>query len=181
MAARRPGRSSPPISTGSRPSCWPRARIFPSAIAARAGVVYWLNRPPGEGARGSVRSVPASGGAVSVLASKELEPFSLVVTENDLFWTSAAGVRGSVKRLGLGAGHRLEVFDNEAATMPAVMSASGGSIYWTERKPERLVRRPAQGGEKSVVASGQPGIWGVVADAQRIYWVTRDAVMKVVR
>ncbi len=153
---------------------------FPNGITIDGPTVYWTNYADSQVRGGSIASVAAAGGRVSLLFENEVHPFSLAIAGGTVYWTNLNSALGGVKAAAL-ADRTVRVLNVAHGGSPAIITVHGGELFWTERHTGRVVMQPIAGGAEVTLATDQVEPYGIAVDDTRVFWVMRDGVMKLVR
>ncbi|MDB4980247.1 MAG: hypothetical protein JWM82_999 [Myxococcales bacterium] len=142
------------------------ASCGPLRMALAGTTLYWTDQ-----AKGTINSMPTSGGAPTVLASGQPTPTMIKLVGNNLFWL--AGGATKIMRSGLATGTP-SVVATAAATDGAIggfdVTPDGLTVYFSSVKSD-LTARPlgtiskvaAAGGAVTVVGTEDHGLPGAIA------------------
>lgn len=120
----------------------------------------------------SVARYDRKDGTITVVADGEHSPRCLTTDESSLYWCEHAA--GAIKRLPLGEEGAAVATVAEGLQRPSGLVLDGDMIYVAESVDEgTIVAIPAQGGERTVLASGQKLPVVTASDRHRVYWVSR--------
>jgi len=155
--------------------------LSPQRVAVDSSYVYWTDQgtftqgaPDGDG---KVMRAPLDGGAPEAIATNQLAPYGLVVTEAAVYWTDFAfggsdimmapltgGVPGPPSTVVAdGSGNNMGLF------VPMLLAVEQGIVYWTDRSLEAVVAQPVAGGAATVIQYGtMPS--DIAADSSYVYW-----------
>jgi sugar lactone lactonase YvrE len=135
-------------------------QVDPRAIAADGLNVYWANSD-------AVMGMPKKGGSLSVVASGQDGPNSLVVAPSGLYWTTSPG--GTVMRLPT-VGKAPILLASSVSDLWGI-AVFGMNAYVTSASGSSVRRVAITGGNKlETFVSGQVSPTGIAADASGVYW-----------
>lgn len=148
----------------------------PWAVAVGAERVFWVTQGDsgsGGSATGAVRSVPAAGGSVTVVATDQNGPVDLAYRDGFVYWACFSG-SGNISRAP-DAGGEAKVLAN--ANAPWSVTVDDSFVYWTSRQDGSVHKLPVGGGaEPAPLADGEtPGqLPGLAASGSSLYWVDTE-------
>jgi hypothetical protein len=130
----------------------------------------------------AVLEQPLDGGALTVLASVQSTPVSVVLDATHVYWVSFES--GEVMKTPKSGGASTVIAGGQSS--PSSVAVHQGDVYWTNAgdmmsgSGGAVMKLPAGGGAPVVVASEQGGPTALAVDDRGLYWVNSIAgtVMK---
>ncbi len=109
----------------------------------------------------------------AVLSKQDVLDFSVDGTH--LYWTSMTDAATGeelprVSGLNLLTGQRTSIPAVKADSYVASMASDASHIYWVDYGMGRVLRAAKSGGSAELIATGQPGPFGIAVDAEAVYW-----------
>lgn len=129
---------------------------------------------------GEIRRVKKTGGAVTVIATGQSSPQSIVVDATHVYWSNG-GFDGSVMKLSKVEGSVPEVLQKGPSPMDIAQDEDW--IYWSEISADTVGRTPKQGGPSVVLATDARGPQQVAVFGPWLYWgdYGTSRIMRVVK
>jgi len=152
-----------------------RGQAHPYRLAARAGMLYWIDRGVESGgayAGGTLMRAPLAGGEASVLMAGLVDPVALVFDGPDVL----VATRRQVWRVPA-AGGRARLLHGELADVAAI-AVAGTSLFVATQGDATIWRVPLQGGDAGKPEAFAEDVDHVVAllvDGARLYWVAQGS------
>ena len=149
----------------------------PWAAAVRNGVVYWSSYGS-SGSDGSVKSAPVGGGFATTLATLQTFPYSIAVTDTDVYWTQRFDLDGTISDVDLAEPDTVITRAN-SLRYPTELAVRGDALFWTSYLGNGGVYTmptSGSGGAFSTIESSEVFPFAVTTDAQNVYWATRDGL-----
>jgi hypothetical protein len=143
------------------------------AMVSAAAYVYVLNNLTGTISRTLTTGAPG----MTLVAHSQTNPIGIAAWGGYIYWTNHAA-SGVVKQMAVGSYPFSGPFDVAVGqAWPWGVAADGSGIYWTNNGAGTLVRRVGNG-TPAVVASGLAGPREIAVDANAVYVITQDALVK---
>ena len=163
--------------TGGTPALLATAVNSPLDMIISQGDIVWTETTGAAyGGIGAVKSVPRTGGSVTVLAQGgEDSPHRLAANGAWVYWTEGApgvfGVSGRIARVGAGGGIVETVVSGITSDSPPI-AVSDTHVFVGDNF--RIKKIPLAGGVPETVALGSFYITDLVTDGTYVYWVEDD-------
>jgi len=156
--------------TGGTPVALDTGLEDPWGIAATN--VYYTNAGGGR-----VKSVPIAGGTPTVLASGQSGPAGIAVDGTNVYWANyTGGTISSIAKTGTGTVKVLTSSDNAQYAVGVAVNST--TLFFTAAPggtTSLVASMPLAGSATPIVlASGQDTSWGIVIDANNVYWTNND-------
>jgi hypothetical protein len=152
--------------------------VYGSGIAVDATSVYFTDIGMGAGIVspvGSVSKVPLRGGAVTTLASGQVDPEAIAVSGPYVYWTTRTpnNVTSSnlITRATLDGANPFGLVTG--AGVPVDLAVDGSHVFWVDFELG-LMRVPLGGGTPSTLTTQQMFLVNVAIDAHDIYCAARN-------
>jgi hypothetical protein len=163
------------IGGGTMPRAITNGGDDPWAIAVHNGLVYWSSYG-NSGSDGSIKSAPISGGFATTLAALQTYPYSLAVTDTDLYWTQRFDLNGTVNQVNLSQPGVITALASNLP-YPTELTSRDGVLYWTSYVQTGAVyTMPTAGGPYSTLQGAQDFPFAITTDAKNLYWATRSGL-----
>jgi hypothetical protein len=134
---------------------------------------------------GRLLSVPIAGGAVTTLATQQLNPTSVVIDTGNIYWISSGtygkdtpAPNGSVLTMSKAGAVPTVLVAGELA--PGSLRLQGTSLYWVNASGESAIaiRKLIVGGTVSSVGPlGGGSVFVITVDATQVYWGTGSGIL----
>jgi hypothetical protein len=151
----------------------------PMALAVHGATIYWT-----DSGDGTVRAVPAAGGANVVLASRQAQPTGIAVDDTAIYWTNQGD--GTVQSVPLAGGDPVTLATGQ--NLPVAIAVRDRTIYWVneghgDRPDGSIMALALDGGDPVTLVPSQDGPTSIAVDADHVYWtsLTDNQVRKVAR
>jgi hypothetical protein len=156
-----------PVDGSTGPSSLVSGQVNPTAIAADAMNVYWLNAPPS--GMSSVMMAPVSGGATTTLDSETGSLAAIAVDSTNVYWTNTNV--GKVMTVPKGGGSPPTTLASTNQT-PNDIAIDSTNVYWTNVMGSNVMMVPKAGAmAPTMLAPMQPGnLSSIVTDGTSVYW-----------
>jgi sugar lactone lactonase YvrE len=137
----------------------------PGPIAIDATHIY-LVTGSAKPAENSILKIPIGGGTPTEIVSKEPRPGSLALTATHVYWTAAAaGVRRVLKSGGTPA-----VLTPASYAFDIALDSTHAYFTNAENQTGELRKLPLEGGNVTVMATGQTSPGSLALSASKAYW-----------
>jgi hypothetical protein len=145
----------------------------PIDFAVDATHIYWANKDTDYSQ--SMRKMPVAGGAVTTLASGQLNTIQLTLDASYVYWTG--GINSDVMKVPLGGGAVTTLASGQE--FPIGIAVDAARVYWASKTNPGTVRSmPLGGGAITISSSGQPGlVWSIALDATSMYMVSEGSIL----
>ncbi|SRR5579883_300551 len=177
----------------------------PIGISIDASNAYWVNYGSAAAPDGAVMrcALAGCGGSPTPVASGRTAPWSITLSNGDLFWTEGVSVfkNGSTLAAEINNPYALLIASsiaiwtdsigriqtclvggcagNPTAITPSVNTASYGLatdsvyLYWSNSVGGTIQKATLSGGNLSILAAAQASPVGVAVDSQNVYWANQ--------
>jgi hypothetical protein len=105
-------------------------------IGVYDGYVYWTSSTSKTEATGKVSRVSVNGGAVSTLATNQINPSALIVDSSGVYWTNRHSA-GSVMRMPHAGGEPVPLATNQNGANGIIADAT--RVYWTNTEGGKVM------------------------------------------
>jgi hypothetical protein len=165
---------------------------FPWGIAIEGADVYWVNM--GEAQQGSVVKAPKSGGAPVTLASNQVNPVSIAVDAQNVYWTTSgtstcapsgactSNGDGTVMSAPLTGGTPTMLAGKQLAPVSIAVDVKnvyfideGTAVYNSTITDGSVMKVPIGGGTPTALATGLRYPGALTVDATSVYWTVMDS------
>lgn len=143
-----------------------------TAIAVGGRAVYWAAF--GDEA---LRWLPEDGEIATIATNAHAVSLSVVGTT--VYWADVLlhDDGAAIYRLDEGRA-RIELARSPS---PSAAVADQRHVYWSDFDAGAILRVPIEGGEATVIATGQVGPAEIAIDANSVYWINADSIMKLAK
>jgi hypothetical protein len=139
-----------------------------TSLAIDADKLYATNLFSGIAGKGTVEWLPKSGGTMpTVLVSGLTSAAGISRDGNKLFYIDEATGLWSVMTDGNGSPTQLIMKAGNGFRKTAI---AGGMVYVTDNFANSILAVPVGGGASTTFATGQAGVFDIVADGTNVYW-----------
>jgi hypothetical protein len=117
--------------------------------------IYWLTR----GNPGAVMKMFRINGKIQQLAEVQLEPYTILVDDNSVFWVEGSWQPETnfiLKRIDKHGGDVVELWQTHGTIMQ--LNMDGNFLYWFNYEDQSVLRMSKEGGDPDVLLSGMDGL-----------------------
>jgi hypothetical protein len=153
---------------GDDPTPFAKGQYGPFMIATDGAAVYWTNFDGG-----TVQVQPINGQATTSIAVQQGTPRYIDVSPSQVVWSTSLA-EGSIHAFVKGDNQSVVLATGRGADMGGV-DADDAWVYFAATLPGAVAKVPADGGEVTVIAEGEPKPKEVAFDTDHVYWTNSDA------
>jgi hypothetical protein len=149
-----------------RPIVLATGQASPTGLVVDGDRVYWSNYGSGALGAGSIRSVPKTGGVISLVATGLDGPTALAASDTSLFWTT--GNAGNVQTTPKAGGNIVNIAIG--MNTPFGIAFGAGTVFFGSSSGSVIYSVSDTGGPVTTLATNQVNPLGLGFDGEWIYW-----------